>query len=110
MFGRFVKSCSGNFNSEEKADEVAKFFEEKQTKIAERSIQQCVETVRSLAAWRARSLEGLSYVCYKRLRRWASEMKSRGLLLEIDEVRSRNWMQRCICARNQKSLRTHLSL
>lgn len=51
LLGRLVKYCTENFASEEKAQEISKFFEENKFPGAERTIQQSIETIRLSKNW-----------------------------------------------------------
>lgn len=54
LMTRIVKSTSENFASEEMAQEVLTFFEANQVSGAERTVKQCVESIKLNAAWLAR--------------------------------------------------------
>lgn len=58
LFNRLVK-LSENFASLEKAKEVDEFFKSHQSQTAERTIQQCVESIQLNAAWLSRDLNSI---------------------------------------------------
>ena len=57
---RLVKNTIENFSTFEKADEIERFFEDKDTSCLVRSINQAVESVRLNAAWLERDKESIS--------------------------------------------------
>ena len=56
LLARLVKCLTENFASEEKAQEVEKFFQENEFSGTERTVSQSVETIRLNAAWLQRDL------------------------------------------------------
>lgn len=61
-----ISSCTEDFASEEKAQEVAAFFENHPAPAARRTIQQSLERIRSNAAWLARDREHVQHWFGKR--------------------------------------------
>lgn len=57
LIARIVKCSTENFTSEDKAQEVTKFFEANKFPGAERTIQQSVETIRLNASWLSRDAD-----------------------------------------------------
>lgn len=59
LLARLVKYLTENFASEEKAQEVEKFFKENEFPGTERTVSQSVETIRLNAAWLERDLPNI---------------------------------------------------
>lgn len=59
MMGRFMSSAIDNFASEEKLQELTKYFEENKFPSGERAIQQSLERVRLNTSWLARDAEAM---------------------------------------------------
>lgn len=57
---RLVKYLTENFASEERAQEVEKFFKEHEFPGTERTVSQSVETIRLNAAWLQRDLPAVT--------------------------------------------------
>lgn len=60
LLARLVKYLTENFASEEKAQEVEKFFQENEFSGTERTVSQSVETIRLNAAWLQRDLPNIT--------------------------------------------------
>lgn len=60
LLARLVKYLTENFASEEKAQEVEKFFKENEFPGTERTVSQSVETIRLNAAWLQRDLPNIT--------------------------------------------------
>lgn len=56
---RIVQSCTENFATEEKAQEIATFFEQNKFPGTERTVQQSLEIIRLNASWLARDSEDI---------------------------------------------------
>ncbi|XP_011635269.1 puromycin-sensitive aminopeptidase [Pogonomyrmex barbatus] len=59
LLARLVKFTTENFVSEEQAKDVESFFENHPTPGTERTVQQCVESIRLNAAWLAREKDSI---------------------------------------------------
>lgn len=60
LLARLVKYLTENFASEERAQEVEKFFQENEFSGTERTVSQSVETIRLNAAWLQRDLPNIT--------------------------------------------------